>query len=563
MEKEEAMAVSTVPEMFWHGVQTRGPKTMYRQKEFGIWQPVSWQQLGRIAREIGMGLVSLGYEPGEVASILSNTNREWMASDLGALGAAGVVNGIYPTDAPSQVEYLLSDSGSVHCFVEDEEQLDKLLEVRARLPKLRKIIVFDMEGLHDLQDPQVLSLEKLRALGAEYDGAHPGEWERRIHARKAEDLAILVYTSGTTGKPKGAMLSHANLMSSVRSYGDNFSQSDNDERMAFLPLAHVAERVVGVYTALNTGTVLNFVENPETVPENVREIAPTVFGAVPRVWEKFYSGVLIGLKEAGPLQQLAYKFAIGVGYRQAKLREERKAVPALLAFQFWLARVLVLNNVRKLIGTHRARLLVTGAAPISPSPVDSVMPQTSTMSRPSAMYQRTKPGSIGPSMPGAEIRISPEGEILVRGPNVFMGYLNQPEKTRETIDPDGWLHTGDVGVLDERGYLRITDRLKDMYIAGGFNCYPAEIERMMAAHPAIAQVAVIGVPDERLGEVGKAFVVPRPGQRIDGTELIAWCRDKMANYKVPRYVETVAALPTNPSGKVLKYQLRNKGDAHL
>jgi len=167
--------------------------------------------------------------------------------------------------------------------------------------------------------------------------------------------------------------------------------------------------------------------------------------------------------------------------------------------------------------------------------------------------------TCGRAIPGMETRIDDEtGELLVRGDHVMLGYLDDPAATAEAIDPDGWLHTGDVGVLDEHGYLRITDRLKDMYIAGGFNCYPAEIERMMAAHPAIAQVAVVGVPDERLGEVGKAFVVPRPGQIIDTTELIAWCRDKMANYKVPRYVEAVAALPTNPSGKVLKYQLRAK-----
>src|SRR5687767_572111 len=184
MEEKEAVALSaganqsvdTVPKMFWHGVQTRAGKTVFRQKDFGIWKSITWDELGRIAREIGLGLVSLGYEPGEVAAILSNTNREWVCADLGALGAAGVVNGIYPTDAASQVEYLLTDSSSVYAFVEDDEQLDKLLEVRARLPKLRKIIVFDMEGLHELADPQVLSLDALRALGREYDAAHPGEW---------------------------------------------------------------------------------------------------------------------------------------------------------------------------------------------------------------------------------------------------------------------------------------------------------------------------------------------------------------------------------------------------
>jgi len=369
--------------MFWNGVKTRGPKTIFRQKNLGIWQAVTWNELGRSAREIGMGLVSLGYEPGEVVSILSNTNKEWMCADLGALGAAGVVNGIYPTDAASQVEYLLSDSASVYAFVEDEEQLDKLLEVRARAPKLRKIVVFDMEGLHDLNDPQVLSLETLRALGREYAAAHPGEWERRIGVRQSADLAILVYTSGTTGKPKGAMISHANIVLTCEGYQAAFPQSEEDERMAFLPLCHIAERVGGEYHALYSGAVLNFVENPDTVPENVREISPTVFTAVPRVWEKFYSGVLIGLKEAGPLQQWAYKAAIGIGYRQAQLREERKPVPPGLQAAFWFARLLVLNNVRKLIGVHRAKFLVTGAAPSARSRNRTCSSPTAAVNAPS------------------------------------------------------------------------------------------------------------------------------------------------------------------------------------
>src|SRR5688572_1770429 len=200
MEEAQAVAMTdTVPKMFWQAVQTRGRKTFCRQKELGIWRAVSWQELGTIAREIGMGLVSLGYQPGDVVSILSNTNKEWVYADLGALGAGGVVNGIYPTDAAAQVEYLLADSGSTFVFVEDDEQLDKVLEVRARLPNVRKIFVFDMEGLFELSDPQVMSFDGLRALGRDYDRAHAGEWERRIGIRKPEDLAILVYTSGTTG----------------------------------------------------------------------------------------------------------------------------------------------------------------------------------------------------------------------------------------------------------------------------------------------------------------------------------------------------------------------------
>jgi long-chain acyl-CoA synthetase len=514
MEEEEAVAVAgvaatmpaaadTVPKMFWHGVQTRGARTMYRQKELGIWRAMRWRELGQVAREIGLGLCALGYEPGEVVSILSNTNKEWMWADLGALGAAGVVNGIYPTDAAAQVEYLLADSGSVHVFVEDEEQLDKLLEVRGRLPKLRKIVVFDMEGLHALDDPQVLSLERLRELGREHDAAHPGEWERRIGLRRPEDLAILVYTSGTTGKPKGAMISHRNIVETCAGYQAAFPQSEADERMAFLPLCHIAERLGGEYHALYSGAVLNFVENPETVPENVREIAPTIFTAVPRIWEKFYSGVLIGLKEAGAFQQWAYKVAIGIGYRQAKLREERKPVPAGLAFAFWLARVLVLNNLRKLIGVHRAKFLVTGAAPISPDLVRwymalglemiEVWGQTESCGAvTSNVAGRVKPGSIGPRMAHAEVAVSPEGELIVRGSTVFMGYLNQPEKTAETLK-DGWLHTGDVGRVDAEGYFYITDRMKDIIItAGGKNITPSEFENQLKFSPYITDAVVIG-----------------------------------------------------------------------
>ena len=504
MEKEKTVALTdTVPKMFWHGVLTRGPKTIFRQKNFGIWQSVTWDELGRAAREIGMGLVSLGYQPGEVVSILSNTNKEWMCADLGALGAAGVVNGIYPTDAASQAEYLLADSGSVYAFVEDEEQLDKVLEVRARVPGLRKVVVFDMEGLHDLNDPQVMALDALRALGRDYDVAHPGEWERRIGLRKPEDLAILVYTSGTTGKPKGAMISHQNIVVTCEGYQASFPQDDRDERMAFLPLCHIAERVGGEYHAIHSGAVLNFVENPDTVPENVREISPTVFTAVPRVWEKFYSAVLIRLKEAGPLQQWAYKIAIGIGYRQAKLREERKPVPAGLASAFWLARVLVLNNVRKVIGVHRSKILVTGAAPISPDLVRwymalglemvEVWGQTESCGAVTAnIGGAVKLGSIGPKMRHAEVKVSAEGELLVRGRTVFMGYLNQPEKTAETIK-DGWLHTGDVGKVDAEGYFYITDRMKDIIItAGGKNITPSEFENQLKFSPYITDAVVVG-----------------------------------------------------------------------
>jgi len=493
----------TVPKMFWDAVRRRAGRVALRQKDFGIWKAMTWTELGLAAREIGMGLVALGYRPGEVASILSNTNREWVQADLGALSAGGVVNGIYPTDAPLQVEFLCADSATTYLFVEDEEQLDKALEVRERLPLLRRIIVFDMEGLRGLDDPQVISLGALRDLGRIHDAAHPTLLEQRIFCRKPQDLAVLIYTSGTTGRPKGAMLSHHNIIVTCHAYNEFVPQDERDERMAFLPLCHVAERIGGEYFPLLTGSIINFVENPETVPENVREIQPTTFTAVPRVWEKFYSGVMIRLKESTRLQQAAYACAIGVGFAQAAAREARQPLPALLAAKFWLARKLVLNNIRRMMGVHRARFLVTGAAPISPDLVRWYMALGLTMIEVWGQTEScggvtanpanaVKPGSIGKAQVHAQVRVSPEGELLIKGDCVFMGYLNQPEKTAETIR-EGWLYTGDVGRIDEEGYVYITDRIKDIIItAGGKNITPSELENQLKFSPYITDAVVIG-----------------------------------------------------------------------
>ncbi len=508
---EERVVVpgDNMAEMFWNGVAKRGELTLFRQKKFGLWQSLSWNQVGVIVREAGMGLIELGFEVGETASVLGNTRQEWLFSDLAVLSCGGVSSGIYPTDAASQVEYLTGDSHSVLVFVEDDEQLDKLLEVRERLPLLRRIVVWDMEGLRELHDEQVISFERLRELGRERlarlgQAAADAEWQARIAARKPDDLAILIYTSGTTGKPKGAMLSHANLLSAVTSFNRATAQNEDDERMCFLPLCHVAERSSGAYFSLYTGTKLNFVENPETIPENVREIAPTVFGAVPRVWEKFYSGVSIALKESNAFEQWAYKLAIGIGLEKVRRYEKGEAVGNGLEFAHWLARLLVLNNVRKLIGIHQSRMLITGAAPISPDlvrwymalgvPMLEVWGMTETGSvAVGTPIERIKPGSIGIANLPNEVKLSDEGEILVRGPNVFMGYLNQPEKTAETIDPDGWLHTGDVGTVDADGYFRISDRLKDIIItAGGKNITPSEIENQLKFSPYVTDAVVIG-----------------------------------------------------------------------
>ncbi len=507
--KDVVVPGDTIPRLFWNAVERRADKIIFRQKSFGLWQTLTWRGLADIVREIGMGLVELGYAPGEAVSILGNTRQEWLFCDLGALCAGGVSSGIYPTDSATQVQYLTEDSRSAYLFVEDEEQLDKALEAREALPLLRKIVVWDMEGLRGLDDPDVISLERLRELGRERiarrgAAAAESEWQARLDSRRPEDLAILIYTSGTTGKPKGAMLSHHNVIYSIRGFNLIIAQDEGDEHMCFLPLCHVAERMAGAYFSLYTGAVLNFVENPETIPENVREIQPTVFLAVPRIWEKFYSGVMIGLAEATGLEKLAYKWAIGVGMRMVALYEAGQPIGTGLRALHWLGRVLVLNNVRKLMGIHRCRFLVTGAAPISPDLVRWYMALGVPMLEVWGMTEsgggatctplsRIKPGMIGTANAYCEVKVADSGELLIRGDNVFMGYLNQPEKTAETIDAEGWLHTGDVGYVDADGFFKISDRLKDIIItAGGKNITPSEIENQLKFSPYVTDAVVIG-----------------------------------------------------------------------
>jgi long-chain acyl-CoA synthetase len=499
------MPGDTITDIFWNGVTARGPQLMMREKKFGIWQSWSWQQTGEAVRQISMGLMADGFASGDCASILANTRLEWVLADMAVLSAGGVSNGIYPTDSVSQVQYLCQDSRTTVLFVEDEEQLDKALIARAQLPLLKRIVVIDTEGLTRYSDPMVVSLDALREQGRQYERTQPGLFERRRVSRQPEDLAILIYTSGTTGKPKGAMHSHAGMVYTMRGYSLYLAQDHRDERMLFLPLCHIAERIGGLYSCIYGGAILNFVENPDTVPENVREIAPTLFFAVPRVWEKFYSAVAIAIAEAGVFQQAIYRASLACGHAVAERVLQQQTVPLWLKCCFHLARLACLNNVRRMMGIHRAKFLGTGAAPISPAlvrwylalgvPMLEVWGQTESGGASTFMpFDHIVPGSIGKACVYNEVKVDPHThELLVRGPNVFMGYLNQPEKTADTVDAEGWLHTGDVGSEDAQGFFKITDRMKDIIItAGGKNITPSEWENELKFSPYVTDAVVIG-----------------------------------------------------------------------
>jgi long-chain acyl-CoA synthetase len=493
----------TLPRLFRQVVRERGERVAMREKHLGIWRAITWREYGERVRHVALGLVALGLRPRDVVSIVADNRPEWLYTDMGTLCAGGITNGIYTTDSPRQVEFIVDDSGTRFFFAENEEQLDKILEVRARCPQLVKIIVYDMDGLHAFQDEQVLSFAELLERGARYDREHLGAFDPLVEIARPEDLAILVYTSGTTGPPKGAMLSHRNILFQIGFSDFLTDPRPGDQQLSFLPLAHVAERTFSVFYPLYTGATINFAESIDTVPENIREVAPAVFFAVPRIWEKFYSAVALRMREATWLGKAAYRWAIGTGGRVAECRLQGRRPSALLRLLYRVADFLVLDNVKRSLGLHRTRAAATGAAPIAPELIRwylalgidmrEVYGQTENCGLATGMpADRVKLGTVGVARPDTEVRISSEGEILLKGPHVFLGYFKNPEKTAETIT-DGWLRTGDVGVLDADGFLTITDRMKDIIItAGGKNITPSEIENQLKFSPFISDAVVIG-----------------------------------------------------------------------
>ena len=503
MEEKKDVEIKSIPQLFWSTVQSRSSKVAMREKHLGIWQEVTWKQYGENAKKTGLALHSLGLKKGEVVSIASEGNPEWLYTDMGIIGSGGVSSGVYTTDSASQVKYLVNDSSTKFYFAENEEQLDKILEVRNDCPTLEKIIVYDMEGLHNFKDDQVISYDQLIEIGEKIDLEQPNLWNNLMQNVNSEDIAILVYTSGTTGPSKGAMINHNNLLYSVNTGLEIFEPMENEEQLSFLPLCHILERSVSVIFPLKSGAVVNFAESIDTVPENIREVSPTVFIAVPRIWEKFYSSITILMKDATFIGRYFYDVSIKTGAKYKEYFIEGKEPPITLKISFWLCNFFVLTNIKKLLGLSKCRYALSGAAPISPELINWYLSlgidmregwgMTETAGVGTAFYSREiKLGHVGRAVNQSEVRIADDGEILFKGPGVFCGYLNKPEQTKETLI-DGWLHTGDVGEMDNYGNIKITDRKKDIIItAGGKNISPSEIENELKFSPFVSDAVVIG-----------------------------------------------------------------------
>ena len=493
----------TVPSRFLKAVGKWGDRVAVRKKEYGLWHDISWKDYYDQVKFVACALLSMGLEKGETAAIIGDNCPEWVYADLGIQCCGAATTGVYATNAWQQVEYVVENSESRFLFVENEEQLDKWLHFKDNVPKLKKVIVWDTEGLRQFKDPMVMTFEELVETGRRAAAENPDMFLERIRTIEPQDLSVLIYTSGTTGPPKGAMLTHRNCIWMGNAITTDNPMDAGDQVMSFLPLCHIFEQLFTVLGHITCGYIVNFIESPETVVENMMEISPTVGYAVPRIWEKYYSAIQIRMSDATWFKRLAFYSALKIGNKRADLKMNFKPVPVYLEGVYQLAYWAVFRKLRERMGFDRIRVAISGAAPIAPEILRfyqsigvnlvEAYGQTegtgaTTVSRP----ERVKFGAVGQPLTGIEVKIADDGEILVKSPGVFRGYFKNPQATAETI-VNGWLHSGDVGELDEDGFLKITDRKKDIIVtAGGKNITPQYIENKLKASVYINDAVVIG-----------------------------------------------------------------------
>lgn len=496
-------SLNTIPKLFFGQAERWKDRVAMCDKVLGVWKEYTWDDYRRNVRICGNALLALGLEKGQSVSILSENRPEWLYCDIATICCGGITVGIYTTNSPDEVKFILSHSETRIYFAEDEEQLDKVLQCRENLPNLKKIVVYDMEGLRDFKDPQVIDYDEFLELGQKYMEENPDKFEKIWKEVTPQDIAFIVYTSGTTGRPKGAMLSNKNVIWTNQRLGECNPMYETDEILSFLPLCHIAERNMTTFCSLTYGQVINFAENLETVPENLREISPHVFFAVPRIWEKFYSSIILGMQDSTWLEKKIFNWAVKTGEKASIYRLDHRQPPVYLRIKYAVAHFMVFRNLKRSLGLDRGRFVFSGGAPISPDilkffhasglPIREVYGQTEDTG-PTAIHQGDdiKLGTVGKPIPGVEVKIAEDEEILVKGPNVFQGYYKAPELTKEYI-VDGWLHSGDVGRFDDEGNLMITDRKKDIIItAGGKNITPQYIENKLKFSPYINDAVVIG-----------------------------------------------------------------------
>lgn len=507
------MQATTLIEMLLEVVQAHGAKTSLMTKKAGAYQGFSYNEFLNRVKYFALGLASLGIKHGDRVAVISENRPEWAIADFGilALGATNVP--IYPTITPLQIEYILSDSGSKAIIVSTPELQQKVLTIFDNLPELEKIIFMDENGTHK---DYMIKYEKIYDLGKAFEKDHPGYFEATVKKVGPDDLCGIIYTSGTTGAPKGVMLSHNNLLSNVKAALEVIKADETDTFLSFLPLCHSFERMAGHFTAIAAGATIAYAESVDTVAQNLGEVKPTLMTSVPRLFEKIYARIIENASAGSPLKRKIFWWAINTGEKYANAQFSGKKPGGWLKFKHQVAHKLVYSKLHQRVG-GRLRFFVSGGAPLSKEIAEFFYKvgililegYGLTESSPVIAVNREdqfKFGSVGPAIPGVEVKIAEDGEVLTRGPHVMKGYYKNPEATAEAIDSDGWLHTGDIGMLDEEGFLYITDRKKNIIVtSGGKNVTPATIENLLVTSPYIEQVMVIGDKRNYL----TALIVPK------------------------------------------------------
>jgi long-chain acyl-CoA synthetase len=497
------MAINTLPKALLNIVEKQPNRIAMRRKDFGIWHDITWAEYLENVKHVTLGLHALGVQYKEHVAIIGENRPEWLYSALGIVCAGGAWVGVYTTNPVAECEYVVGHSDAVVYICEDEEQLDKALAFRDKTPKLRKLIVWEMEGLKHYEDPMFMSFQQLLDLGKKEDQANPGLFKQLTEQAQPEDIAGIIYTSGTTGPPKGALLAHEGYLWVGRSSQEVMPATRDDETISFLPLNHVYEQIFDMMFHLTVGQIVNFTENTDTVMADMCEVSPTMFHAVPRIWEKYYSGIVLKMADATWLKRQLYKIAVKIGTQYNNKALARKKVPLQLALAYHLVYFVVFRKLKERLGFDRVRLGVSGAAPISheilkffqsigiPIREGYGMTETTGITHMSSEVDY-KVGTVGKAIPGTQVRIAEDGEIVVKHPGIFKGYYKDEAQTKEVII-DGWMYTGDVGVIDDEGYLKLTDRKKDLIItAGGKNVAPQYLENLLKFSPYINDSVVIG-----------------------------------------------------------------------
>jgi long-chain acyl-CoA synthetase len=495
MEMDDA----TIGRMFFNRVEKYGPSTLFKVKRDGRYTNISWNEAGQAAKELALGLLESGIEHGERVALLSENRPEWAFSDLGILSIGAVNVPIYATNTPKQIEYIINDSASKILIVSTQSQLDKALEARDKCPTLERIVVFDDVGKTDY--PMVTSFKEICEEGSK--STKEDVFKERLDAVKATDLASIIYTSGTTGDPKGVMLIHDNFLSNCRSVKEILPIGEEDICLSFLPLSHSFERMAGYYVPIFGGITIAYAESIDTVRDNLQEIRPTFMASVPRIYEKFHASVLETVKAGSPLKQKIFDWSFSVGGMMSCLKVGKQTPPASLNLKYSIANVLVFKKIKANVG-GRLKYFISGGAPLAQEineffhALGITILEGYGLTETSPVLTTNTPenfkfGTVGKAVPGVEIKIADDGEILAKGENIMVGYFNKPDATAEALDEDGFFHTGDIGHLDEAGFLKITDRKKDIIVtAGGKNIAPQNIENMLKSDPFISNVMVHG-----------------------------------------------------------------------